>query len=202
MSFLYIDRDECIGDSLGKINDNAYNFDQRLITTATSLSVLTTTVETVSAGTVTFWDRKNVGLPGGTAPITGSWLTRQLTNYSEYPPSLSATLNTTTNTFILPAGTWLIRASSPAYKVRRFQIRLFNNTTNAPIANGTSEYSDNTKDFAQVRSYIETIYTTNGLNELSIQYQISNANTAVNALGVPAAFSEEIYTTVSCSKVG
>jgi len=52
MSYLYIDREECIGDSLGKINYNADNFDSRITTisstfiqqvTSTSPQIVTNT---------------------------------------------------------------------------------------------------------------------------------------------------------------
>lgn len=204
MAFLYIDRDECIGDSLGKINDNAFSFDQRITSTESIAATLLTVVNAVSAATVVFQDRKPSGISGGTA-IGNAWATRALnTKTFEYPAN-TASINPATNAFLLPAGTWLIRASAPAYRVDRHRIRLWNVTAVTPVAQGegTSEYSFAAQDDTVTHSKLEVIVTLTNPTEFRIEHRTS-ATRNQDGFGVAAVFSgiDEIYTTVTCSRVG
>jgi hypothetical protein len=201
MAFLYIDRDECIGDSLGKINDNAFNFDQRITTNTANLSSLTTVVNAVSSQTVIIQDVKADALPGGTA-TAGSWIRRVLNTSVNYPTSLIVTL--TSNTFTLPQGTWLIRASAPANRVDKHQIRLVYTTTGLPVTNGlgTSEFSFAGRDGTQSRSHLEATITLNGSTPLAVEHRVLTTRNN-DGFGIPVSFGGyEVYTTVTCSKVG
>lgn len=219
MAFLYIDRDECIGDSLAKINDNAYNFDQRIITNTSNLSSLTTVVQNVSAANVVFWEQQAQGVPAGAA-TPNAWNIRTLNNYTAYPASVAST--PTSNRFTLPAGTWLIRASAPAFCVNNHMIRLVNYNGGSPIvvATGSSEYSASTTQqqqqfFFPFRTYIRTtpvttrsvldhIVTRTSPTTYYIEHFIQSIDpqNSLVSLGTPTNAAVEKYTFVTCSKIG
>ncbi|MCR9143881.1 MAG: DUF2341 domain-containing protein [bacterium] len=85
-------------------------------------------------------DRKADGEWGGDVPVLGSWFTRTLntidTNIADV--SLAA------DEFVLPAGSYLIRATAPGHRVRKFRIRLLNSTDGTTAILGNSNYSSNT----------------------------------------------------------
>lgn len=202
MAFLYIDRDECIGDSLGKINDNAYNFDLRLITQNSQLTSLSTQFAAVSAQTVILKDVKAAGAAGGTFNA-GSWFTRDLNTLSAYPAGIS-TLGS--NIFTLPPGKWLVRASAPAYRAKTHQIRLYDVTNNIEIY-GTVEFTPDNSSSCVTRSYLDTIVSPAVTTQYRIDHKCSSTESGDGfGIALPAgwgtSYTENVFTTVICTKIG
>lgn len=77
----------------------------------------------------------------------GAWQTREL-NHTIADPDDIVTIPATNDRFTLQAGSYLIEASAPAYKVNNHQARLYNETTGTVVQYGKNAYSDSTENVA------------------------------------------------------
>jgi hypothetical protein len=126
---------------------------------------------------------------------TGAWNTRVL-NTKDSDTANIATLSS--NQITLPAGTYLVRASSPFINCAQAQARLYNVTASAVLINGSSAANNSTT--VQNDSLISGIITIASTSVLAIQYQIYSNNS--NALGTPSSFGTEVYTVAEFIKIG
>lgn len=142
-------------------------------------------------------DEKSAGANAG-AFTAGAWQTRVL-NTKVGDNLNSVTLNTSTNTFTLIPGTYIIRASAPAHAVNSHQIRLQDITNSSTIEQGTSEWSDNGNG-VNARSFLSTILSIASSTAFQIQHRCSVSKT-INGLGPAANFTTEVYTEVEIWRV-
>lgn len=97
----------------------------------------------------------------------------------------------TATQFVLPAGSWEIRWSAPAYQTGGFQTILRDVTAGADIARGTSEAAVN--NTTPTRSFGVWRVTPAGSNTYEIRQRVGIANLGgINGLG----FGPEVYTRV------
>lgn len=127
----------------------------------------------------------------------GSWFTRTL-NTVRVNTISGASL--ASNQFTLPAGTYLIRASAPAFNVDRHKIRLYNVTDATDVVYGTSAYSGSAASYANDRSEIFTSFTITGSKALRIEHRCQTTQ-ASNGLGVESDFATEVYTTLEITQI-
>lgn len=135
-------------------------------------------------------DEKAQNTSGGTFTL-GLWRTRDL-NTKVTDTGGICTL--AANQFTLPAGTYRILASAPAYDVKRHQTRLYNVTDSAVTLLGTSEYLLDTVG-GQTRSIIAGIFTIAASKVFEFQHQCE-VTTASNGFGVASNFTTEVYAEV------
>ena len=134
------------------------------------------------------------GTNGGAAS-TGSWQTMPLNSKDNDTASI-ATLST--NQITLPAGTYLVRASSPFVQVGNAQIRLYNQTASAVLVNGQTVfmYTSNSGNCAT----LEGQFTLSASSNLVLQYQVgTHVNTA--DLGEAGGYGPEVYAMVTFTKI-
>jgi hypothetical protein len=107
-----------------------------------------------------FEDQKPSGSSGGTFQ-SGAWRVRNLNTQVRNTIS-GASLNTTTGEFTLPAGSFWIEWSAPAFCVRRHKTRLFNVSDGMAPTDylGSSEYAY--YNFVQ-KSFLTGVITSEGL---------------------------------------
>jgi len=99
----------------------------------------------------------------------------------------------------LPAGTFEIYASAPAFKCEEHQIRLAN-TTDSTYSYGTSEYVG-AGDSIQSRSFVSTVLTIAASKDFEIQH-ICGASKATNGFGVAGSHgNSEIFTQIKIRRV-
>lgn len=127
----------------------------------------------------------------------GSWFTRTL-NTVRVNTISGASL--ASNQFTLPAGTYLIRASAPAFNVDRHKIRLYNVTDATDVVYGTSAFSSSAASYANDRSEILTSFTITASKALRIEHRCQTTQ-ASNGLGVESDFATEVYTTVEITQI-
>jgi hypothetical protein len=139
-------------------------------------------------------DRKAQNTPGGDA-TSGSWFTRTLNTLVRNHGTLASL---SSNRFTLPAGTYYIAWTAPAYFVSRMQTRLRNITDSTTDGIGSSEYSASSS--TQVRSFGSAVVTLAGSKAFEIQQRVESSN-ATDGLGVEANFGTEVYTRVEIIKV-
>ena len=153
---------------------------------ADSLLRLNGTVHTRFAEYAIICDQKGDTTSGGTF-TTGDWRTRDLNTEIEDADSIVAI---SSNQFVLGVGTYLIKASAPAYGVLRHVAKLYNATASSDVQVGTSEVSHNTyrsvtRSFVQARVVltVETIFeirhnggTTKATSGFGLAHNISGVN--------------------------
>lgn len=136
------------------------------------------------------------GTDGGTF-TQESWVTRTL-NTVDLNGITGASV--ASNQITLPAGTYTIEASAPAFKVGLHRARLYNVTAAAALVEGSSEKSD-ASDSTTTRSVIVGAFTLSEESVLDIRHRCSVTGTDTG-LGVAANMGiAEVYTMVTIEKI-
>jgi len=129
---------------------------------------------------------------------SGAWRTRNLD--TEVTTDISgASLSSAQLT--LPAGTYYIDASAPAFKVNQHRAKLYNITLASDIMLGTSTISESMSDQTDSRSHVSGNFTLNTTTIIELQHQCTTTK-ATNGLGIAGSFGEEIYTDCKIWKIG
>ena len=108
----------------------------------------------------------------------GAWRTRNLNTEIADPDNIVVIAS---DQFTLQAGSYLIEASAPAYKVNNHQTRLYNATTSSVVQYGKNAYSDSTENVAD-ESVVVARVTITGATAFEIQHRAS-ATKATNGFG-------------------
>ena len=140
-------------------------------------------------------DQKSSGTNGGSF-TSGDWRTRDL-NTELYDPD--GIVSISSNQFTLQAGSYLIKAHAPAYKVGRHQIALYDITGSSYVETGSSAYVDGSESVS-TDSFLTARFTCSGANVYEIRHQCGTTfNTygfGVSVLNSFAAPAENNYLTV------
>jgi hypothetical protein len=136
------------------------------------------------------------GTTGGTS-VAGTTQTRTLNTKVD---SFGIVTSLASNQFTLPAGTYYIEASAPAYSADRHKIKLRNITNSTDVLIGTSEYLITTGSVAN-RSSLQGEVTITSASAFSILH-FTTAAVATRGLGVEVSSGDvEVYTTVKITKI-
>jgi|GEM_PF-1984003 len=140
-------------------------------------------------------EQESNGTSGGAAASAG-WQIRVL-NTVVTNTITGASL--ASNQITLPAGTYRIQASAPAYLTDWHQASLYNATDSATLVTGTSERAYNSSSTPS-RSFVIGAFTLASAKIVSIRHYTANSN--ANGLGTPASTGlGEVYTEVEITKV-
>lgn len=141
-------------------------------------------------------DQKATNATGGSSS-TGSFNTRDLNTELADPDGI---VSISSNQFTLQAGSYLIKASAPAFKAQRHQIILQNITDSSVSIVGSCEYNDNSAQ-VQTRSFLTGRVTISAAKVFEIRHRIDNAESTFG-LGVECNFDTlaSIYTIVEIFK--
>lgn len=135
---------------------------------------------------------------GGTPGAATTWLTRVL-NTVQANSIVGASL--TSNQVTLPAGTYLIEGSAPAYKADGHKARLYNVTGAATLLVGTTERSLSTE--AQItKSWIRGVITLASTSALRVEHIMQSASSNGFGPGFGGAGVTEVYTELFIRRVG
>jgi len=101
----------------------------------------------------------------------------------------------------LPAGTYLVTASAPAYKTDGHKVRLQNTTDATTELKGTTERTGSGDD-SQVRSFLEGAFTIAAQKDFELQHRC-NTTRATNGLGVASSMAgiDEVYSTIQITRI-
>lgn len=146
-------------------------------------------------GYIKLSERQTAGTEGGTF-TAGDWRTRTL-NTEDNDTKNICTLSA--NQFTLPAGTYHIRASAPAFRVSFHVARLQNITDTVTTLDGTSEATVTGTDVT-TRSWLVGIFTIATDTVFEIQHRCT-ATRATEGFGKANGFSTEVYTVVEIFKL-
>jgi hypothetical protein len=100
----------------------------------------------------------------------------------------------------LPAGTFRVTASAPAFRVDNHKLRLQNTTAATTIQIGSSEYTLNTTEVV-TNSLLNAYFTLSVSSTIELQHRCATTR-ATNGLGVPTNFADsEIYSQITITRV-
>lgn len=144
-------------------------------------------------------DQKAQNTAGGTF-TSGAWQTRDLTTEVSDVGGFGAL---SSNQITLAAGTYLIRASAPGWKVNRHQLRLQNVTdaSTVLIGQGTYTFDNGAGDGSQSLATLQGLFTIAASKALELQHQCQTT-VATKGFGVEANFTTEVYAVVELWKIG
>jgi hypothetical protein len=139
------------------------------------------------------------GTMGGTAN-SGAWRTRVL-NTSKTNEISGASL--ASNQITLPAGTYWLEASAPAFASLQQKIKLYNVTDSTDVMAGTSEYAMNTSlSEVSTNSFLRGRFVLAGTKALELRHQVASTR-GTNGFGYASAFGNvEVYSEVMIWQVG
>ena len=160
---------------------------------------------------VTDWaDPESPATENAVIPVTFPVPTTEPLKYKE-PPMLyrafvvvpgadpDGIVSISSNQFTLQAGSYLIKAHAPAYKVGRHQIALYDITGSSYVQTGSSAYVDGGES-VQTDSFLTARFTCSGANVYEIRHQCGTGfNTygfGVSVLNSFVAPAENNYLTV------
>jgi len=136
-------------------------------------------------------DEKAQNTSGGTF-TSGAWQTRVL-NTSKTNTIMGASLGS--NQITLPAGTYWVHATAPAYRASRHRAKLYNTTGAADVLLGTSTYSGPGAYSAATLSFLSGQFTLTATSVLELQHRCETT-LATHGFGVESNFATEVYSDV------
>ncbi len=105
------------------------------------------------------------------------------------------------NKITLPAGTYMIEASSPCYRCDQNRAFLYNVTDSAVEVLGTVEYQAESS-LQQSRSFVNGRFTIAGSKDFELRHNLSAAPSSIQVLGIASNDTRvEVYTDVSIRQV-
>ena len=142
-------------------------------------------------------DQKGTNTDGGSTS-TGTFNVRDLNTELSDADSI---VSISSNQFTLQAGTYLLRASAPAYRAERHQIIIWNATDSSLAALGTSEYNLNSSSGATTRSFAVGRVTIGAAKAFEIRHRVGNAKSN-DGFGIASNYDLQpsIYTIVEIYK--
>ena len=142
-------------------------------------------------------DQKGTDTAGGSTS-TGTFNTRDLNTELSDADSI---VSISSNQFTLQAGTYLLRASAPAYRAERHQIIIWNATDSSLAALGTSEYNLNSSNGVTTRSFAVGRVTIGAAKAFEIRHRVGNAKSG-DGFGIASNYDTlaSIYTIVEIFK--
>lgn len=141
-------------------------------------------------------DEKASGTNGGSF-TSGAWQTRTLNTVKTNEISGASLAS---NLVTLPAGTYEIEASAPAYNCGRHQTRLYDTTGAAALVVGTSEYAGS-GDRPQTRSFVRGRFMLSVESVVRLDHRCQTTSNLIG-LGVPGSFASEVYAEALIREVG
>lgn len=139
-------------------------------------------------------DQKSSGSHGGSV-TAGAFRTRDLNTEIADPDGI---VSIASNQFTLGAGTYLIEAEAPAYRIQYNQLRIYNATSSSSVQVGRSMYTDPTGNVFTVAAVAARV-TITGSTAFEIQHR-TYASLATYGFGIGTAFGDEIFTIVKIFK--
>ena len=145
-----------------------------------------------------FNESQAAGTSGGTF-TSGSFVKRTL-NTTVVNQITGCTL--TSSVISLPAGSYQVFATAPAFTVNGHKTRLQNTTAATTIDVGSSEYSATAAQYAATRSQIQTFFILTTTSNIELQHRCSTT-AGGDGLGASQNYtgSNEIYSQITITKV-
>jgi hypothetical protein len=161
------------------------------ILTASQVSAL----QANSTAVAIFQEQQASGTSGGNA-TAGSFQKRTLNTTIV---NNIAACSIASSVITLTAGSYLVSANAPFYRVNNLQLRLQNTTAGTTLVLGGSMLSPNPGE-STVQGMLDGYFTLTGSTTIELQYRV-NTNTNSNSLGVSTGWGTEVYATIVIQQV-
>ncbi|OUL28281.1 hypothetical protein BV378_07615 [Nostoc sp. RF31YmG] len=181
-----------VGADLLLLQDSANNsYESASITSVLSLVPTGTNLKYIQ-----LLDSRSSGTAGG-SHTANSWLPRTINTIAT---DQTAQVTLSSNTFVLPAGTYWLDCKAAFYLANAHRLRLQNTTDNTTILLGMSAWN-----FVSASDFINCLsgcFTIAASKSLQIQYRVTGTNIQSPNLGDPTSFGvNEIYLTADLFKL-
>ena len=140
-------------------------------------------------------DQKTQNTDAGTFS-SGAWRTRDLNTEIADPDGI---VSIGSNQFTLGAGTYLIEASAPSFRVSDHMVKLYNATSSSDVAFGTSGHCQDTNGRVHDTSIVRCRVTITGSTTFEIQHRCEDTQSS-NGFGHGTNFGPETFTVVEIYK--
>jgi hypothetical protein len=111
-------------------------------------------------------------------------------------------MSLSSNVITLPAGTYVVSGSTPAFAVGRHKSQVYNSTNSNVIILGQSSYSDAASQVQVDSGLVEGVFTLSNVSTIELQQKVETSGGGSLALGVPCSFGDnEIYSTITFQKI-
>jgi len=143
-------------------------------------------------------EREVSGSTGGQA-VANTWTNRVLNTIDNDTQSIASL---SSNQVTLPAGTYLVKVTSPfTNNLSGVQLRLQNITSSSTLLLGTSGYIIAGSGFFEYYiAPLSGLITLSTTSTIAVQYDV-NGSVNVNDLGVGPAFGTEVFTVAEFTKI-
>ena len=148
-----------------------------------------------SIETATFNDTKSSGTNGGTF-TNGAWRTRDL-NTTQFNGITSASLSS--NQISLPAGTYYVVATAPAFYTNEHQLRVQNITDSTTAILGSTTGTGQ-QIVNQVQATLSGSFTIAGTKTFELQHRAADTKSD-NGFGAAISWGDNVYAIISIAKV-
>ena len=150
---------------------------------------------TVAIPTLYIEDQKANNTQGGSS-VAGAWTQRNLTQV--VTNSISGA-SLASNRITLPAGTYFVEASAPAYLSNQHKLKLYNYTDSIDILIGSNEYSVNSTG-VMTRSHLKGVFTLDAQHEVELRHYVASTY-ASQGFGVATNMGViEVYSQIEIRK--
>jgi len=151
----------------------------------------------VAIPTLYIEDQKANNTPGGTS-VTDVWTQRNLNTV--LLNSISGA-SLASNRITLPAGTYFVEASAPAFESQRHKLKLYNYSDSTDILIGSSQHTYTTTNYIVTRSFVKGVFTLAAQKVVELRHRVA-VGSAAQGFGVESNFGViEVYSQIEIRKI-
>jgi len=142
-------------------------------------------------------EQQSSGTNGGNF-TSGAWRTRVL---NTEVADVGGHCSLSSNQFTLDAGTYVIKATAPAFLVNQHQLKLYNVSDSADVILGVNEYAySNTTYGNAVAAHLDGVFTIASSKTFELQHRCATTRNT-DGFGIPTSWGTEVYADVLLLKI-
>ena len=142
-------------------------------------------------------EQQSSGTNGGNF-TSGTWRTRVL---NTEVADVGGHCSLSSNQFTLDAGTYVIKATAPAFLVNQHQLKLYNISDSADVLLGVNEYAYGNATYGNaVAAHLDGVFTIASSKTFELQHRCATTRNT-DGFGIPTSWGTEVYADVLLLKI-
>lgn len=142
-------------------------------------------------------EQQSSGTNGGNF-TSGAWRTRVL---NTEVADVGGHCSLSSNQFTLDAGTYVIKATAPAFLVNQHQLKLYNISDSADVLLGVNEYAYGNATYGNaVAAHLDGVFTIASSKTFELQHRCATTRNT-DGFGIPTSWGTEVYADVLLLKI-